>query len=323
MVTRKLAPALAAGCTSVLKPAAETPLTALALVQLLEEAGLPSDAVNVVVTSDPGPVVTSWLADPRVRKLSFTGSTAVGRRLLRSAADRVLNTSMELGGNAPFVVMHDADVDAAVEGVMVAKFRNAGQACTAANRCYVHADVADHFVSRLTERVQELVLGPGGDGGVDIGPLISRAAVEKVDRLVGQAVAEGARAVVAGRRPDRGHFVEPTVITGLAPDSSILGEEIFGPVLPVVTWRTRDELLHMVNDTEYGLAAYVYSRDLAAALRLAEHIEAGMVAVNRGMLSDPSAPFGGVKESGLGREGARDGIDAFTEVQYFSVAWPD
>ncbi|MEV6305758.1 NAD-dependent succinate-semialdehyde dehydrogenase [Actinoplanes sp. NPDC051861] len=319
MATRKIAPALAAGCTAVLKPAAETPLTALAVAALLTEAGLPDGVVSVVTTTDSSGVVGAWLNDERVRKISFTGSTAVGRVLLRHAADRVLNSSMELGGNAPFVVTEDADLDEAVAGAMIAKFRNGGQACTAANRFYVHADVADEFVARFGARVEKLTVGAAADGA-EIGPLISASALDRVRRAVEQS---GARVAHRATTPDSpGYFYPPTVLVDVPASSPILREEIFGPVAPVVTWTDEAELLERVNATEYGLAAYVFSGDLARALRLGEAIEAGMVGVNRGLVSDPSAPFGGVKQSGLGREGARDGLREFQETRYLSVAWP-
>ncbi|UDY25418.1 NAD-dependent succinate-semialdehyde dehydrogenase [Nocardioides sp. Kera G14] len=321
MATRKIAPALAAGCTVVLKPAAETPFTALAIARLLSEAGVPDGVVNVVPGTDAGAIVSAWLDDPRVRKLSFTGSTRVGRLLLRQAADRVVNTSMELGGNAPFVVTADADVPAAVEGAMIAKFRNGGQACTAANRFYVHADVAAEFTAQLGARVEALTVGPA-DGGAEIGPLISKQAVDGVARLVDDALARGAR--IAHRAPAAtadGHFYSPVVLADVPPDADVVQEEIFGPVAPIVTWTDTDQLLELVNGTELGLAAYVYAGDLGDALHLAERLEAGMVGVNRGLVSDPAAPFGGVKQSGLGREGARAGLEEFTETQYFSVAW--
>jgi succinate-semialdehyde dehydrogenase/glutarate-semialdehyde dehydrogenase len=322
MATRKIGPALAAGCTVVLKPAAETPLTALAVARLLTEAGLPDGVVNVVPTTDAAGVVGAWLVDDRVRKVSFTGSTGVGRLLLHQAADRVLNSSMELGGNAPFVVTEDADLGAAVAGAMVAKFRNGGQACTAANRFYVHRDVAFDFTARLVAEVEKLSVGPAADGCA-IGPLISAAAVERVEAAVAGAVREGARIAGRAELPEApGHFVAPTVLADVPADAAILQEEIFGPVLPIVTWTDEDDLVRLVNDTEYGLAAYVYAGELGRALRLAERVEAGMVGVNRGLVSDPSAPFGGVKQSGLGREGAREGLREFQETQYFSVDWP-
>jgi succinate-semialdehyde dehydrogenase/glutarate-semialdehyde dehydrogenase len=322
MATRKIAPALAAGCTVVLKPAAETPLTALAVARILSEAGVPDGVVNVVTTTDAAGVVGAWLADERVRKVSFTGSTGVGRLLLRQASGRVVNASMELGGNAPLIVTEDADLDAAVAGAMIAKFRNGGQACTAANRLYVHADVASDFLARFGAAVEKLTVGPAADGAA-IGPLITAAAVQRVSAAVDLAVREGARISHQAQLPDApGHFYPPTVLAGVPADATILQEEIFGPVAPVVAWEDEEDLLRQVNDTEYGLAAYVFAGDLGRALRLGERIEAGMVGINRGLVSDPSAPFGGVKQSGLGREGAREGLREFQETQYFSVDWP-
>lgn len=321
MATRKIAPALAAGCTVVLKPAAETPLTAVAIVRILKEAGVPDGVVNLVPTTDPASVVTTWLEDSRVRKVSFTGSTGVGRTLLHQAADRVLNTSMELGGNAAFVVTADADVDAAVAGAMVAKFRGGGQACTAANRFYVHADVLDDFVARFGAKTEQLRVGPGADPASEIGPLISARAVDGVRKLVDEAVAAGATVSHRGAQPEEGWFYPPTVLTDVAPDSPILSQEIFGPVAPIVAWTDEEEMLARVNDTEFGLASYVYAGRLQDALRIAERIEAGMVGINRGIVSDPAAPFGGFKQSGLGREGAREGLREFQETQYFSVDW--
>jgi succinate-semialdehyde dehydrogenase/glutarate-semialdehyde dehydrogenase len=322
MITRKIGPALAAGCTAVVKPAAETPLTALAVAALLAEAGLPDGVLTVVTTTGSSGVVGAWLDDERVRKISFTGSTAVGRVLLRHAADRVVNSSMELGGNAPFIVADDADPEAAVAGAMIAKFRNGGQACTAANRFYVHTSIAAVFVARFGAAVAELSVGPASDGAA-IGPLISAAALRRVTRIVDEAVAAGARISHRAALPDApGHFYPPTVLVDVPADAAILREEIFGPVAAITTWSTEDELLDLVNDSEYGLAAYVFSGDLARALRLGEAIDAGMVGVNRGLVSDPSAPFGGVKQSGLGREGAREGLREFQETRYLSVDWP-
>lgn len=322
MITRKIGPALAAGCTTVVKPAAETPLTALAIARLLTEAGVPDGVVNVVTTTDAATVVGAWLADQRVRKISFTGSTNVGRVLLRHAADRVVNSSMELGGNAPFIVTEDADLDAAVAGAMIAKFRNGGQACTAANRFYVHEAVASSFVARFGAAVEKLSVGAAEDGA-EIGPLISAQALRRVSRAVADAVADGARVSHQAATPSLpGHFFPPTVLVDVAPGAAILQEEIFGPVAPIVTWTDEDDLLAQVNATEYGLAAYVFAGDLARAIRLGESVEAGMVGINRGLVSDPSAPFGGVKQSGLGREGARDGLREFQETHYLSVAWP-
>lgn len=322
MASRKIGPALAAGCTVVLKPAAETPLTALAVARILTRAGVPEGVVNVVPTTRPADVVTAWLNDPRVRKISFTGSTGVGRVLLAQAGQRVVNSSMELGGNAPFVVAADADVEAAVAGAMVAKFRNGGQACTAANRFYVHADVVDEFASRFGAAIESLQVGGPFTEGTSIGPMITGEAVATVTRLVEDAVAAGARITHQALAPTHhGSFFPPTLLLDVPADAGILREEIFGPVAPIVTWTDEDDLLHKLNDTEYGLASYVYSSDLKWALQLAERIDAGMVGVNRGVVSDPSAPFGGVKQSGIGREGARDGIREFLETQYFSVDW--
>jgi succinate-semialdehyde dehydrogenase/glutarate-semialdehyde dehydrogenase len=322
MATRKIGPALAAGCTVVLKPAAETPLTALAIAALLREAGVPEGAVEVVTTTDAAGVVTAWLEDDRVRKVSFTGSTGVGRHLLHQAADRVLNASMELGGNAPFIVTEDADLDAAVAGAMIAKFRNGGQACTAANRIYVHSDVAFDFLARFGAEVEKLSVGAAADGAA-IGPLISAAAVRRVTEAVDLAVRQGARISHQAAVPDsEGYFFPPTVLADVPGDATILTEEIFAPVAPVVIWHDEEDLLRQVNDTEFGLAAYVFAGDLGRALRIGERVEAGMVGVNRGLVSDPSAPFGGMKQSGLGREGAREGLREFQETQYLSVDWP-
>ena len=322
MATRKIGPALAAGCTVVLKPAEETPLTALAVARILTEAGAPAGVVNVVPTTGPGTVVGTWLADTRIRAMSFTGSTGVGRLLLAQAAERVVNVSMELGGNAPFVVAADADIDAAVAGAMIAKFRNGGQACTAANRFYVHADVVEEFAARFGAAIESLAVGSAFEDGTAIGPMINDKAARTVTRLVQEAAAAGARISHQAFAPTgQGCFYPPTLLLDVPADAAILGEEIFGPVAPVVTWHDQDELLRQVNDTEFGLAAYVFSGDLKWALQLAERIDAGMVGINRGVVSDPAAPFGGVKQSGMGREGAREGIREFCETQYFSVDW--
>ncbi|NUO34124.1 MAG: NAD-dependent succinate-semialdehyde dehydrogenase [Dermatophilaceae bacterium] len=321
MATRKIAPALAAGCTVVLKPATETPLTALAVARILREAGVPDGVVNVVTTTDAAGVAASWIEDQRVRKVSFTGSTAVGRALLRQAADRVLNTSMELGGNAPFVVTADADVEAAVAGAMVAKFRGGGQACTAANRFYVHADVADEFVARLGAAVTALRVGPAVEEHSQVGPVISEKALADITALVESAVADGARIAARASAPATGWFYPPTLLVDVPVGAAILSEEIFGPVAPVVTWTDEAAMLASVNDTEFGLAAYVYAGRLQDALRIGDRIEAGMVGVNRGIVSDPAAPFGGVKQSGLGREGAREGLREYQETRYFSIDW--
>jgi succinate-semialdehyde dehydrogenase/glutarate-semialdehyde dehydrogenase len=322
MATRKIGPALAAGCTMVLKPASDTPLTALAMVAILEDAGVPPGVINVVTSRRSGRVVSAMLHDPRVRKLSFTGSTEVGRVLLREASDRVVNTSMELGGNAPFLVFADADLDAAVDGAMVAKMRNAGEACTAANRFYVEASVADDFSRRLAERMTGLVVGPGTDETSQVGPLINEEAVRKVDELVTDAVGRGARPIVGGARPDRGGwFYDPTVLVEVPSDAQILREEIFGPVAPVVAFTSEDEAVALANDTEFGLVAYLYTGDLARGMRVSRKLEAGMIGLNRGLVSDPAAPFGGVKQSGLGREGGHEGVLDYTESKYVAVQW--
>jgi succinate-semialdehyde dehydrogenase/glutarate-semialdehyde dehydrogenase len=322
MATRKIAPALAAGCTVVLKPAAETPLTALAIVELCTRAGVPDGVICVVTTSDPGPVVSAMLADPRVRALSFTGSSAVGRTLLREAAGQVLKCSMELGGNAPFLVFADADLDAALDGLMIAKMRNGGQACTAANRIYVESAIADEFAQRFAERLDRLVVGPGTDAASDCGPLIDHRAVAKVADLVESAVRDGASVLAGGGAPDGpGSFYTPTVLSGVAADSRLVHTEIFGPVAAVQSFETEDEVITRANATDLGLASYVYSSDLGRALRVAGHLESGMVAINRGLVSDPAAPFGGVKQSGLGREGGREGALEFTETKYIAVDW--
>jgi succinate-semialdehyde dehydrogenase / glutarate-semialdehyde dehydrogenase len=322
MATRKIGPALAAGCTVVLKPASDTPLTALAMAEILAEAGVPAGVVNVVPARRSGPVVSAMLHDPRVRKVSFTGSTEVGRELLRQAADRVVNTSMELGGNAPFLVFADADLDAALDGAMIAKMRNGGEACTAANRFYVQAPVAEEFSRRLAERMGALRLGPGTDPGTEVGPLVNAAAVEKVDELVRSALAEGAHALVGGQPGDGpGFYYPPTVLTGVPPTAAILAEEIFGPVAPVVSFDTEEQAVALANDSEYGLVSYVYTGDLARGLRVSEALEAGMVGLNRGLVSDPAAPFGGVKQSGIGREGGHDGLLEYLESKYVAVSW--
>jgi succinate-semialdehyde dehydrogenase / glutarate-semialdehyde dehydrogenase len=322
MATRKIGPALAAGCTMVLKPASDTPLTALALAGLLAEAGVPDGVVNVLPARRSGAVVSAMLHDDRVRKLSFTGSTEVGRVLLREAADRVVNVSMELGGNAPFLVFADADLDAAIEGAMIAKMRNAGEACTSANRIYAQAPVAAEFARRLADRMSALTVGPGTADGVSVGPLVNPEAVDKVDELVRDAVAKGATVLTGGGRPDRdGCFYEPTVLTEVPPGAELLREEIFGPVAPVVSFDTEDEAIRLANDTEYGLVAYLYTGDLARGLRVSERLEAGMVGLNRGLVSDPAAPFGGVKQSGIGREGGHEGILDYLEATYVAVSW--
>ncbi|GAB2513625.1 NAD-dependent succinate-semialdehyde dehydrogenase [Microbacterium petrolearium] len=317
MATRKLAPALAAGCTSVIKPAQLTPLTTMLFVTLLEEAGLPKGVVNVITSSSSSRVAEPILSDPRLRKLSFTGSTAVGKKLIAQAADNVLRVSMELGGNAPFVVFDDADLDAAVDGAMTAKFRNVGQACTAANRIIVHEDVAEEFTRRVAERVAGMRVGRGTEEGVRIGPLIDEDAVAKADELVRDAVDRGATLVRGGARIDGpGTFYEPTVLSGLAPDARIMSEEIFGPVFAVATFATEDEAVALANDTEYGLVSYVYTQDLARGHRMIDRLETGMMGLNVGVISNAAAPFGGVKQSGMGREGGFEGIHEYLSPKY-------
>ncbi len=322
MATRKIGPALGAGCTVILKPASDTPLTALLMAQILDDAGVPAGVVNVVPSRRSGAVVAAMVNDDRVRKLSFTGSTEVGRTLLQLAAESVVNTSMELGGNAPFLVFADADMDAAIEGAMVAKMRNGGEACTAANRFYVEASVAEDFAARLAERMGALRVGPGTAEGTQCGPLVNDAAVDKCDELVSGALAGGARALVGGTVPDRtGCYYDPTVLVDVPADAAILREEIFGPVAPIVTFTEEADAIRWANDTEFGLVSYVYTGDLARGLRVAEALESGMVGLNRGIVSDPAAPFGGVKQSGIGREGGHEGLLDYTESKYIAVAW--
>ena len=320
MGTRKIGPALAAGCTVIIKPAALTPLTMLYLMQTFVDAGVPDGVVNCVVTSRSKEVSEPILADPRLRKLTFTGSTVVGQALLRQAADSVLRTSMELGGNAPFLVLADADVDAAVAGAMPAKFRNNGEACTAANRFYVHRDVAAEFTSKLVAAVEKLVIGPGMEDGVTLGPLIDDASVAKVEELVADAVDRGAWVLTGGARIEGpGHFYAPTVLADVPPTARLLKEEIFGPVAPIVVVDSDDEAIEAANDTEVGLMAYVYSRDIGRAISAVERIDSGMVGLNTGLVSNPAAPFGGVKHSGLGREGAHEGLDEYLEIKYVGI----
>jgi succinate-semialdehyde dehydrogenase/glutarate-semialdehyde dehydrogenase len=317
MATRKIAPALAAGCTVVVKPAALTPLTTLFFAKLLEDAGLPGGVVNVITTSTSGKVSGPIIADPRLRKLSFTGSTEVGRSLLKQSAQNVLRTSMELGGNAPFVVFEDADLDKAVDGAMLAKFRNIGEACTAANRFIVHESVADEFASRVAERVRGMRVGRGTEEGVTIGPLIDQDAVDKAATLLEDAVSRGATVLAGGSRiPGAGTFFEPTVVTDVAAGSDILREEIFGPVLSIVRFRDEDEAVRIANDTEFGLVSYVFTKDLARGQRMIERLQTGMMGLNVGVVSNAAAPFGGVKQSGLGREGGLEGIHEYLSTKY-------
>jgi succinate-semialdehyde dehydrogenase/glutarate-semialdehyde dehydrogenase len=322
MATRKIGPALAAGCTCILKPASDTPLTALLMASLLEEAGVPPGVVNVLPSRRSGSVVAAMVSDARVRKLSFTGSTEVGRTLLELASHTVVNTSMELGGNAPFLVFADADLDAAVDGAMIAKMRNIGEACTAANRFYVEAPVAEEFGRMLADRMKALKLGPGLDSSVQVGPLINQAACDKIDTLLTDALRRGARVRTGGDRPQgAGFFFHPTVVEDVRVGSDILREEIFGPVAPIVSFTEEDEAVRLANDTEFGLVSYLYTGDLARGLRVAEALEAGMVGLNRGLVSDPAAPFGGVKQSGIGREGGHEGLLDYTESKYIATDW--
>ena len=322
MATRKIGPALAAGCAVVLKPAKETPLCAFVVADILREAGVPDGVVNVVCTSSAGPLVSAMLADPRVRKLSFTGSTEVGRILLRTASQTVTNCSMELGGNAPFLIFEDADLDAAIEGAFLAKMRNGGEACTAANRFYAHEKVAAEFTARFSARLEQLSVGPGLDEGTDLGPLVNEDTRSKVASLVADAAGSGSHVVTGGKAPDRrGFFYLPTVLADVPPGAGILNNEIFGPVAPVVTFTDEADVIRWANDTEYGLVSYLYTADLRRALRVTEALETGMVGINRGIVSDPAAPFGGVKQSGLGREGGHDGLLEFTETKYVAVDW--
>ncbi len=317
MATRKIAPALAAGCTVVIKPPALTPLTTLFFTSLLEKAGVPAGVVNVVQTSRSSALSAPIIADPRLRKLSFTGSTEVGRKLIAQAAEGVLRVSMELGGNAPFVVFDDADLDKAVDGALAAKFRNIGQACTAANRFIVHEDIAEEFARRVTERVRAMKIGRGTEEGVAIGPLIDSDAVAKASELVGDAVDRGARLLTGGKaREGEGTFYEPTVLTDVVPGSAILREEIFGPVLAIATFSDEADAVRLANDTEYGLVSYVFTEDLARGHRMIDALETGMMGLNVGVVSNAAAPFGGVKQSGIGREGGLEGIHEYLSTKY-------
>jgi succinate-semialdehyde dehydrogenase/glutarate-semialdehyde dehydrogenase len=320
MGTRKIGPAIAAGCTMVFKPAEQTPLTALALARILEEAGLPAGVLNVVTTNDAAPVVRHWLEGGIARKLSFTGSTEVGKLLLAQAAGTVMRTSMELGGNAPFVVCADADIDRAVDAAMIAKLRNMGETCTAANRFFVHRSVATEFADKLGDRMRALTVGDGTEEGVDIGPLIDRAGLDKVSHLVADATAKGAKVLLGGEPLDRaGYFYPPTVLTDVGPDAELLRTEIFGPVAAITVFDDDAEAVAAANDSEWGLVGYVFTQDVDRAFALSEQLEVGMVGMNAGLVSNPAAPFGGVKQSGLGREGGRIGIDEFLEYKYFAI----
>jgi succinate-semialdehyde dehydrogenase/glutarate-semialdehyde dehydrogenase len=321
MGTRKIGPAIAAGCTMVVKPASQTPLTMLALAELLQECGLPAGVLNVVTTSHTGDVMEPLIRDPRLRKLTFTGSTAIGRKLVEQSAEQLLRVSMELGGNAPFIVFEDADLDRAVDGAMLAKMRNIGEACTAANRFFVHESVADQFATKFAARMSALTLGKGTKKGVDVGPLIDAKARDGVSELVEDAKAKGATVVTGGGQvKGRGYFFEPTVITGVPMSARVMSEEIFGPVAPITTFRTEGEAVTKANSTEFGLASYVFTNDLSRVIRVSEALEYGMIGINQGIISNPAAPFGGVKASGVGREGGFEGIDEYLETTYVGIA---
>ena len=321
MGTRKIGPAIAAGCTMVVKPAGQTPLSMLALAKLLQECGLPDGVLNVVTTSRTGDVMEPIIRDPRLRKLTFTGSTGVGRKLVEQSAEQLLRVSMELGGNAPFIVFEDADLDRAVEGAMLAKMRNIGEACTAANRFYVHESLVEEFGRRFAERMSALTIGRGTEDGVDVGPLIDAKARDGVAEMVEDAKAQGATVVVGGSPADGpGYFFQPTVVTGVPKTARVMQEEIFGPVAPIASFSTEEEVLEAANSTEYGLVAYVFTRDLSRMIRVSEALEFGMVGFNQGIVSNPAAPFGGVKASGFGREGGFEGIEEYLETKYVGIA---
>ncbi|HEX8074749.1 MAG TPA: NAD-dependent succinate-semialdehyde dehydrogenase [Thermoleophilaceae bacterium] len=320
MGTRKIGPAVAAGCTMVVKPAKQTPLSMLALASILEEAGLPGGVLNVVTSSSSGSVMEPLIKDPRARKLSFTGSTEVGRKLIEQSAEQILKVSMELGGNAPFLVFEDADVDDAVEGAAIAKMRNIGEACTAANRFHVADGVADEFAEKLAEKIGSMKVGRGTEEGVEVGPLIDGDQRDKVAELVQDATSKGGKVLVGGSARDgAGYFFDPTVLSDVPPEAKLLKEEIFGPVAPVASFESEEDAVAAANDTEYGLVAYVYTRDLKRALRVCEALDTGMVGLNQGMVSNPAAPFGGVKQSGFGREGGVEGIEEYLETKYVAI----
>ena len=322
MGTRKIAPALAAGCPVIIKPASETPLTMLALMPLLEEAGVPPGVVQVLPSRNTGALVDHLLHDPRVRVVSFTGSTPVGRKLLHAAADQVLKPAMELGGNAPLIVFEDADLDVAVQGAMLAKMRNLGEACTAANRFFVHESVAEEFAARFAAAMAQLKMGNGLDPEVDVGPLVNADTRDKVAAFVDDAVARGARLLLGGQRPNGpGFFYPPTVLMDVPPDAACVSDEIFGPVAAIQTFTDQDEVIARANDTEYGLVAYVFTENMKRGMQVCERLDFGMVGLNRGLVSDPAAPFGGTKQSGLGREGGHEGMGEFQETQYISASW--
>lgn len=322
MAARKIAPALGAGCTVILKPAVETPLTAFAIARIMLEAGVPPGVINVITPQDPGPVCAALMHDPRVRKMSFTGSTAVGRKLLAVASDTVLSCSLELGGNAPFIVFDDANVDHAVEGAMIAKMRNGGQACTAANRFYVQRDVLRDFTEKLTGKMAALTMGDGTDAATRLGPVITEKQVAKIAGLVEGAIKQGAKLALGGVRPNSpGYFYPATILTDVPADADILKDEIFGPVAAIVSFDKEEDVIRLSNATEYGLSAYLYTGDLQRGLDISQKLEYGMVGINRGLVSDVAAPFGGVKQSGLGREGSHHGLMEFTECRYVAAAW--
>jgi succinate-semialdehyde dehydrogenase / glutarate-semialdehyde dehydrogenase len=321
MGTRKIAPAIAAGCTMVFKPADLTPLTSLALVEIFQQAGLPDGVLNVVTTSNAASVVEPWMTSGIARKVSFTGSTGVGKILLRQAAENVMRSSMELGGNAPFIVLSDAEVERAVDGAMQAKMRNMGEACTAANRIFVHRSLAEEFAEKLAKRMSELQVGNGASTGTEVGPLINQAAVDKVAGLVDDAVAKGARILTGGSRPQGpGYFYTPTVLVDVPRDAELMRTEIFGPVAAITPFDSEDEVVQLANDTNSGLVGYVFTESVDRAMRFASALEVGMVGLNTGLVSNPAAPFGGVKQSGLGREGGKVGIDEFLEYKYTALA---
>jgi succinate-semialdehyde dehydrogenase/glutarate-semialdehyde dehydrogenase len=320
MATRKIAPALAAGCTAVLKPAEQTPLASLLLAHVMDHVGVPAGVLNVLTTTNAADVIGAIMKDQRARKISFTGSTQVGKILLRQAADNVMNTSMELGGNGPLIVFEDADLDEAVEGAIVAKLRNGGESCVAANRMYVHRSVADEFVARLAERMARIRVGAGNDRSSELGPLIDERQLAKVAALVDDAISKGAQCVTGGGQVDSpGYFYQPTVLRDIPSDADIRGEEIFGPVAPIYEFDDEGEAIQKANSTPYGLASFVFTRDLARALRVSDALDTGMTAINRGVVSNPAAPFGGTKASGLGREGGIEGLDAYLETKYTGI----
>jgi succinate-semialdehyde dehydrogenase/glutarate-semialdehyde dehydrogenase len=320
MGTRKIGPAIAAGCTMVVKPASQTPLSMLALAKILEQAGLPGGVLNLITTSSSGKTTAPLIADQRLRKLSFTGSTEVGRKLMEQASQNLLRLSMELGGNAPFLVFDDADIDEAVEGAVIAKMRNIGEACTAANRFHVAESIADRFAEALADRLGKMKVGRGTESDVEVGPLIDDTQRGKVAELVEDAVQKGARVLAGGHaREGAGYFYDPTVLTDVPDDARLLREEIFGPVAPIKAFRSEEEAIAAANDTEYGLVAYVFTRDIKRALRVVEGLETGMVGLNQGIVSNPAAPFGGVKQSGFGREGGPEGIEEYLEIKYVAL----